>query len=122
MGYVSLPYRVVYEASSFRSGLTDIRALVLKPDLSVSGPYAMTEMPSAFRGRYFFDFITSASDPEGEYVTMIVSPSENIQTTIRLSLYARLVTQLGFNQAISVINAELEEITDQVNFITASVI
>lgn len=122
MGYVSIPYRVVYEARGFTPGLTDVRALIIKPDSSIAGPYALTEMPSAFRGRYFFDFITSASDPEGEYMAMIVSPSENIQTTVRLSLYARAVSKVHFDDSVSAITDQLEEIADQVNFITASVI
>lgn len=122
MGYVSSPYRVLYEAKGFRSGLTNVQAVIMKPDQSIAGPFTMTEMPSVFAGRYFFDFITSSSDPEGEYFAAIFSPTENFQTTFRLSLYQKTATQASLNASVTSISDELEEIGDQVNFISANVI
>jgi hypothetical protein len=87
MGYLSVPYRVVYEGKAFRSGLTNVQAMVVKPNGSLSGPFSLPEMASPFLGRYFFDYLTQTTDPEGEYFAMIISPTEGIQDTLRIPLY-----------------------------------
>ncbi len=87
MGFIASPYRVLYEAVGFRTGLTDVQAAILKPDNSIAGVFPMMECPTPFSGRYYFDYITSSSDPQGEYFAMIVSPSEAQQQTLRISLY-----------------------------------
>lgn len=61
--------------------------MVLKPDNSTAGVFALAECQAPFLGRYYFDFLTNLTDPEGEYFAMIVSPTENYQTTQRISLY-----------------------------------
>jgi hypothetical protein len=122
VGYVSAPYRVVYESTGFKSGLTNIVAFILKPDLNISGPHQMIEMPSVFAGRYFFDFITGVGDPEGEYVAAIYSPSENLETTVRIPLYKQAASQTSLDAFATTVTDQLEEITDQVDFISANVI
>ena len=122
MGYLTIPFRVVYESKSFRQGLTNVVAFVIKPNNSIAGPYPMTEFPSPFLGRYFFDFITNSLDPEGEYFVAIYSPSDSTTTTKRVSLYLKPASQASLDAAATSISDELEEISDQVDFITANVI
>ena len=122
MGYVTKPYRVIYEAKNYTTGLLNVQAFIFKPNLTTAGPFPMTEMPSVFAGRYYFDFITSAGDPEGEYVALIYSPTEGIQTTHRISLYANVVTQTSFDTAVAAINSNLSKVSDQVDFVTAIVL
>ena len=87
MSYLGTPYRVVYEAKRLRTGLTDVVAFVMKPDNTVVGPFAMSEM-SPFNGRYSFNFETLVTDLAGEYIALIASPTELFQTTARISLVA----------------------------------
>lgn len=82
----------------------------------------MTELPSIFGGRYYFDFITNSGDPEGEYIAVIYSPNEGIQVTHRLSLYTNTVTQTSFDTAITAVNSKLSSVLDQVDFVTAIVL
>lgn len=112
----------MYEAARFRSGLTNVQAFILKPDGSLAGPFLLRELPSVFAGRYFFDFFTGPTDSEGEYFASIFSPTENIQTTVRISLYQKVVTKASFDSAVTAINDSLEELIDQVNFIEANVV
>ena len=94
----------------------------MKPDGSIAGPYIMREMPSVFAGRYFFDFLTSATDPQGEYFAVIFSPTENFQTTFRLSLYQIPASQISVDTGITNIMNAVDEVIDQVDFISANVI
>lgn len=87
MSILGIPYRVFYEAKNFRTGLTDIVGLVSKPNSSMQGPYAMTELTGAFAGIYFFDYHTSEGDPEGEYLALVISPTDGIKDSKRISLY-----------------------------------
>jgi len=77
------PHRVFYESKNLVSGLTTIKAYVLRPDLSRVGPYSLAEVADVkFTGVYFFDLSTSLSDPPGEYMVVIESPSENNYRTM----------------------------------------
>lgn len=77
-GVLGQPHRITYTAKSLVSGLTDIKAYVIKPDLNRVGPFALNELADPkFAGFYFFDFITAPSDSPGEYFGIIDSPSEN---------------------------------------------
>jgi hypothetical protein len=109
LGYLGSANRVVYESKNFVSGLTGVAAAVIKPDNSIAGPYALMELPAPFSGRYYFDFITTLSSPTGEYVIMIVSPSENIQTTKTISIYQDPAASI--EMAAAAINAAATSIT-----------
>lgn len=87
--YRGTPYTVVYEAKNFLSGLINIVAMVRKPNGVVSGPFVLTEMPAPFTGRYSFDFLSNLTDPEGAYIVMISSASENIQITTKFELISK---------------------------------
>lgn len=89
MGILGIPYRAIYEGKNFRSGLTDVVAAVLRPDNVPLGPFPMPELGSPFLGRYAFNLSTSPLSPEGEYLIMILSPTENIQTTLKVPVYKR---------------------------------
>jgi hypothetical protein len=79
-------YRVSYIAKKFESGLTDITAQVIKPNGSVIGVFSLFEFDSAaFKGMYYFDLSTDVSDPEGEYIGLIHSPSEDLKTGFKVT-------------------------------------
>ncbi len=118
MGYVSQPYRVLYESKGFRSGLTDIRAVVLKPDKTIAGPFVMSELPGILAGRYYFDYISGTSDQPGEYMIGIFSPSEVFQTTYRMPLYAPYATA----DQVTNLSLEFDEVSDVVDLISACVL
>lgn len=63
------------------SGLTNIVAMVRKPNNATAGIYNLLEMAAPFSGMYYYDFLTTTSDPAGRYVAMIVSPTEQLQDT-----------------------------------------
>lgn len=133
MGYIGTPYRVVYESKDFVSGLLDVAGAVIKPNGVRVGPYPLSEMLAPFQGRYYFDFMTSGSDPAGEYFALVVSPSEQIQDTKRISLYVdpSAVVQAAADQitaasdailaSVATIEAELAAMTIAVNNVVASV-
>lgn len=118
MGYLSQPYRVVYESKGLRTGLGQIQAFVFKPDKTIAGPYLLVEMPSVMAGRYYFDFFTSASDPEGEYMAAIISLQEGFQTTKRLSIYNRPADKADVTGILSA----LDDLGDTVDLITACIL
>lgn len=61
--------------------------MVRRPNNSTAGPFALAEMPSPFFGRYYFDFPTATSDPQGEYFALVISPTEMLQDTLRMPIY-----------------------------------
>ena len=94
MAYLGTPYRVTYEAKYLRSGLTDVKAFVVKPDSTVAGLFSLAEMPfTTLRGLYTYDLMTSENDPEGEWIGIILSPSENVKTAFRISLQKNPLVQ-----------------------------
>lgn len=91
MANLGTPYRVVYAAKNFVSGVTGIVAKVMKPNNAVLGVYALSALPGGvdFAGLYYFDLITSTLDPEGEWVVVIQSPTEGIKDAQRISFSLR---------------------------------
>jgi hypothetical protein len=119
VGYLGIPDRVIYESKFFRTGLTNVMALVLKPNGSMSGPYSLIELPGPMAGRYSFDYMTSISDPEGEYFAMIYSPSDSLQTTKRLSLYLK---PNDLQPQIDILNEQIALLTSMMTSLLASTI
>jgi hypothetical protein len=119
MGFLGKPYRVMYEAKRRLTGLTDITAVVLKPDNTLAGVFPMNAVGfGAFYGVYYFDFITTTSDPEGEYFVMVNSPTENNTSHLRLSLY--LATDLtNITTLLNQIKAETDVIECSTKLIPA---
>ena len=78
MATLGTSYRVFYQSKNQASGLTGIFAQAKKPDGSTIGNFPLVELSGPmFLGCYYFDLITSASDPEGKWLIGIYSPSEN---------------------------------------------
>ena len=76
-GVLGQAHRITYISKNLVPGLTDIKAYVLKPDLTRVGPFDLTEVNDPqFAGFYIFDFVTTTSDSPGEYVGVVTSPSE----------------------------------------------
>jgi hypothetical protein len=113
MGFLTRPYRVTYQSRSFQVGLSDIVSTVLKPNGNVVGVFRLVEFPSPMKGRYYFDFLTSANDTEGEYFAAIFSPSEGIQDTLRISLYLALDT--------NILSAKVDSLSDAIKKIESLV-
>lgn len=111
MGYLGIPERVFYESAHFVDGLLNIQAVVLKPDESVSGPFNLIGAPSGFAGVYFFDFYTQNSDPQGNYLVKIISPTEQIQTSYRFGMnQVPAIDQSAFQAIATQITAAANEI------------
>lgn len=87
MARLGTPYRVVYHSKNGIAGLTGLTAQVLKPNGSVIGVFPLSPLPggSFFNGLYYFDLITATTDPEGEWVGYISSPTEGIKAPFRIS-------------------------------------
>lgn len=79
------PYTILY-ISKMRSGLTDVQAVVLKPDLSQAGVFPMAELPGLFVGCYFYDYYSSTSDPKGQYFSRVYSPTEDVVDIVRFEM------------------------------------
>lgn len=124
MGYLGTPYRVAYEAKRLTTGLTDIVGLVRKPNGALAGPYPFVEMAAPFQGRYYFDFYSSPTgDPQGEYVTMIVSPTEGIQTSWKMPLYNDPAYALANELAdeIAALNATIATLQNLINVVGGAI-
>ena len=67
MAITGTPYRIMYQAPRNTTGLTDVVAYVITPELAVEGPFAMMEMPGNFEGTYFYDYDTLDTSLAGEY-------------------------------------------------------
>lgn len=79
IGVLGRPHRVSYVSRNFLTGLTDVKAYVLLPNLTRVGPFSLTESADPkFVGYYFFSFPTLVSDAPGEYIGIVESPSEPV--------------------------------------------
>lgn len=77
MLYLGVKAKVLYEAKNQRAGLTDVQAFVTKPDGSALLPIALSELGVGISsGFYSFELPTSESDPEGDWIIIINSPTE----------------------------------------------
>lgn len=120
MGQLATPYRIVYQAKNFTTGVTGVVAFVMKPNNAMAGPFPMTEMASPFLGNYYCDFFTTSSDPQGEYLEMIFSPNEGIKSSKKFGLYAA-PDIAGLNAAIAQIEAAAAVLENQAGVISSEV-
>jgi len=88
MAVLGTPYRVMYESKNLLSGLTNVIAQVMKPNGSVAGVYSLTELSGFFAGIYYFDYTTLSTDPVGEYIVMVYSPSESVRAPCKITFAA----------------------------------
>ena len=118
MGFIQTPYRVIYESRNFVHGLTNIQAIVVKPNNVLAGPFPLVEFAAPLSGRYYFDYITSASDPEGEYFCAIYAANDSMnQTTQRISLYKKPA-----DIDLTVLEAELEALNGLLGSLASSLV
>ena len=86
-GTLGKPYKFFYSARNFVSGLTDIIALVKKPDGSTHGTFPLTELSgSLFFGTYFFDLTTIQADLSGEYTIVIYEQTAIFREISKVSM------------------------------------
>lgn len=86
MSVLGQSYRIMYLSKGV-SGLTDVKAVVFKPDNTIAGVFPLTEIGGMFAGCYYYDFVSSTSDREGEYFSRVVSPTEDLSDIVRFGLY-----------------------------------
>tara|TARA_Y100000310_G_scaffold243676_1_gene248244 strand:- start:17606 stop:18082 length:477 start_codon:yes stop_codon:yes gene_type:complete len=90
MLYLGTNAKVLYEAKNQRTGLTDVEAFVTKPDGSALLPIALSELGTGvLSGFYLLEIPTSDSDPEGDWIIIINSPTEGHKTKAVRSFVAR---------------------------------
>lgn len=117
MAYLGTPFRLAYEAKNFRPGLTDVKALVTKPDSTFAGVFTMREMPFvSFQGVYVYDLMTSNGDPEGEWIVIYYSPSEGVKTSSRLSMQRNPAAAIQALISNFLANGIVEEMQGYVDF------
>jgi hypothetical protein len=87
--FLGQPYRILYDSKDARSGLTDIVATVIKPDLTPAAVVALPEIAApGYQGCYSGTFSTLATDLEGEWICRIASPTEGILSSVKVSMRA----------------------------------
>lgn len=93
MGTLGRSHRVMYQSKNNLSGLSDVFARVFKPNGAQAGNYPLVELPTpAFAGLYYFDFITSVSDPLGVYLGQVTSPTEGVQAPFTIEYKDSILT------------------------------
>ena len=77
--------RISYESKNKRTGLVNISVIIQRPDSVDLGPFPLVEYKA---GYYKYDFVTTLSDLEGDYLGIISSPSEGDHCAhFKLSLF-----------------------------------
>lgn len=106
MAQLGKPEKVVYTAKQLTTGLTDIKAYVMKPNGDIVGPFPLLEVDdNNFEGIYTFSFHTdSVNDEHGVYVGIIVSPSENHRTSFKLNYESLEINELN-SMVVSIANS-----------------
>ena len=95
MANLGTPERIYFQAKDFESGLTDITAYVTYANSSVAGPFLLSELSDIkFKGFYYFDFPTLITDPFGNYLGIIKSPSQDLQIPFKVEYQKVTVDQL----------------------------
>lgn len=96
MAKLGRPARIVYQAKNSLSGLTDIIARVFKPDGSQAGNYPLIAISGVhFSGFYYFDYITSVGDDLGDYIGVVISPTEGIKTPFKINYDGKISDSIG---------------------------
>jgi hypothetical protein len=120
VGYLGVPYRIVYEGKARRAGLTNVVCIVVRPDLTFSAVLPMSEfVQMGFGGLYYADFLTNANGIEGEYIATIASPTEGVIATHRISLVARPVFNVVFPVNQNELTAEIQDPGELVGVVEA---
>ncbi len=86
-GILGKPYKFIYSSKGFIPSLTDIIALVKKPDGTAFGTFNLTEFSgSIFQGVYSFDLPNDLNDPEGEYSVIVYEQTSGHREISKVSL------------------------------------
>jgi hypothetical protein len=85
-GTLGKPYRVVYTSRNFVSGLSQINCRIIRPDLTISDSYALTEFTEpGLAGCYYYDFLTTEDDSLGDYIIIINNPEQSLKEGVRIT-------------------------------------
>ena len=85
-GVLGKPYRIVYLAKNFVTGLEDLTCKIIKPDLTISEAYPLIEFEDAdLKGCYYFDFLTTETDEIGDYIAVINNPEQALKEGYRIT-------------------------------------
>lgn len=91
---------ITYQAINNQEGLEDITAIVFRPVTGQEGPFSLVEYSPGF---YRFFFTPSLSDPTGDYIGLVRSPSENNEAQFKISV-------VGDSGGGSSVNSQASEI------------
>jgi len=85
IGTLGKPYRIVYTAKNFIRDLIGITCKIIRPDLTISGPYEMTEFyDEDLKGCYYYDFETTKTDELGDYIVIINNAPQALKEALRI--------------------------------------
>lgn len=77
MALLGVSFRIMYQSKNHVSGLIDVSAKIKRPDGVVIGPLVLTEVADTdFEGSYTATYTPAETDPEGNYIVALKSPSE----------------------------------------------
>lgn len=97
-GKLGRPYKVVYVAKGFVSGLTNIVAKVEKPNGAYVGLFPLIEDTDSFyAGTYYFNLVLSSSEQEGEYTVVIVEPTSTHREVLKVTMENPVNVDVTFN-------------------------
>lgn len=86
VGTLGKPYRIVYTAKNFKTGLTQISCKIIKPDLTISVRNNMCEFEDLdLKGCYYYDFETTLQDQLGDYIVIIHNPEQVHKEGLRIT-------------------------------------
>jgi hypothetical protein len=95
-GVLGIPFRFHYQASGNTAGLFDIVAKVRGPNGELVGIFNLVEMTDQdFRGVYYFDLLTNALGPEGEYTVIVLEGTSGIRSPARVSFHYNIPKTAG---------------------------
>lgn len=90
MAYINEPYKFVYVAKNFTSGLTDVKLVVYKPNMVKLGVYDLIEVNAGDgKGVYYYDF--NDADIPGTYIFVCNSASCPLKDARTLHFDSRLL-------------------------------
>lgn len=96
-GKLGRPYKIVYAAKNFASGLTNVVARVEKPNGTYIGLFPLIEdVDSFYAGTYYFNLVLSNSDLEGEYTVIIVEPTSAHREVYKVTMEREIDVTFNF--------------------------
>ena len=98
IGTLGKPYRIVYTAKNFVTGLTLITIKLIKPNRDISLAYSMLEfVDEDLKGCYYYDLETTKEDELGDYIAIINNPEQAHKQGYRIT-YQSLTQSVALDE------------------------